>query len=63
MHVSSDNLMQWALEHQMVLSVTVPFAVYWLTAAVYEAIANSKAPWIDKYRIHPVEANKHNLVR
>jgi hypothetical protein len=47
-----------------VLSVTVPFAVYWLTACTYEALSASGWKWLEKYRIHTVEEDKQrNRVR
>lgn len=49
--------------NDVVLSVTVPFLVYWLTALFYESVACLKAPWLDKYRIHDRTADTHlNLV-
>lgn len=46
------------------LSVTVPFAVYWLTALCYEAISSMRSPWIEQYRLHSKPDEKRfNLVR
>ena len=47
----------------LVLSVTVPFLVYWATALFYEALAYVRIPWVEQYRIHPAAAEKqYNLV-
>lgn len=47
----------------VVLSVTVPFVVYWLVAAVYDVVARLRIPWVEQFRIHPKAAEKQfNLV-
>ena len=48
----------------LVLSVTVPFVVYWVTALFYETLSYLQIPWVEQYRIHPAAAEKqYNLVR
>jgi hypothetical protein len=48
--------------NDVVLSVTVPFIIYWVTAGIYEFLGSLKA--FEKYRIHPSEDEaKYNLVR
>ena len=50
--------------NDVILSVTVPFVVYWVTAFIYETLARSDAKWLNKYRIHaPKAEDKFNLVR
>lgn len=47
----------------VMLSVTVPFLVYWATALFYEGLAGLSLPALDKFRIHDRGAElKHNLV-
>lgn len=46
------------------LSVTIPFAVYWITALSYECISSIKSPWLEKYRLHAKhDEQRFNLVR
>lgn len=48
----------------LVLSVTVPFCVYWLVAAAFDVVSRLKIPWVEQFRIHPKASEKqYNLVR